>query len=307
MLGFLKKTLHRLFTMSHNENPVVPVKRVRRESKADESGDTTVNDEDVVDAVNKEWIEKLQQLLCCPVCYEMIRPTVDICSNGHSVCLKCRCRLTQCPICSADFVKAKNIMLAQIAEYVKYPCPNTVGGCKEVYYLRDEERHLKKCGYIVHRCKIDNCDWIGKKEELRTHVETIHQEDIWKKDWNFAGSRKFEHNDASSDEFGKLLVIEKELFWMLSNYDCEKKKLFKSFQYIGPKETAKKFNYQICLKSADDRRQFLFKSTMDDDLRNGSDVFDSPNCTVIDFSVLKSFSTYSPENKLKYLYTITRL
>lgn len=173
--------------------------------------------------------------------------------------------------------------------------------------MRDEEAHLKKCGYIVHRCKIDNCDWIGKKDELRNHVEAFHQDDIWKKDWNFAGSRKFEHNDASSDEFGKLLVIEKELFWMLSNYDCEKKKLFKSFQYIGPKETAKKFNYQICLKSADDRRQFLFKSTMDDDHRNGSDVFDSPNCTVIDFSVLKSFSTYSPENKLKYLYTITRL
>lgn len=39
MLGILKRTLHRLFTMSHNENPVVPVKRVRREhNKADESG-----------------------------------------------------------------------------------------------------------------------------------------------------------------------------------------------------------------------------------------------------------------------------
>lgn len=135
----------------------------------------------------------------------------------------------------------------------------------------------------------------------------MHQEDIWKKEWNFAGSRKFEHNDTSSDEFGKLLVIEKELFWMLSNYDCEKKKLYKSFQYIGPKEMAKRFNYQICLKSSDDRRQFLFKSVMDDDNRNGSDAFESPNCTVIDFSVLKSFSTYSPENKLKYLYTITRL
>lgn len=48
------------------------------------------------------------------------------------MCLKCRCRLTQCPICSADFVKAKNIMLAQIAEYIKYPCPNTIGGCDEV-------------------------------------------------------------------------------------------------------------------------------------------------------------------------------
>ena len=177
----------------------------------------------------------------------------------------------------------------------------------QVYYLRDEETHLKKCGYIVHRCKIDNCDWIGKKDELKSHVENLHQEDIWKKEWNFAGSRKFEHNDTSSDEFGKLLVIEKELFWMLSNYDCEKKKLYKSFQYIGPKEAAKRFNYQICLKSSDDRRQFLFKSTMDDDNRNGSDAFESPNCTVIDFSVLKSFSTYSPENKLKYLYTITRL
>lgn len=39
MLGFLKRTLHQLFTMSHNENPVVPVKRPRRESKADESGE----------------------------------------------------------------------------------------------------------------------------------------------------------------------------------------------------------------------------------------------------------------------------
>lgn len=26
-------------------------------------------------------------------------------------------------------------MLAQIAEYVKYPCPNTIGGCEEVIYL----------------------------------------------------------------------------------------------------------------------------------------------------------------------------
>jgi len=53
--------------------------------------------------------EKAHQILDCPVCYELPKPPVYRCLNGHIICNMCYSRISNCPVCRVLVCKVKPI------------------------------------------------------------------------------------------------------------------------------------------------------------------------------------------------------
>lgn len=41
----------------------------------------------------------------CPVCMELPVGSVPLCEQGHHICMKCRVRLRECPLCKSPFLE----------------------------------------------------------------------------------------------------------------------------------------------------------------------------------------------------------
>merc|ERR1711915_710521 len=39
----------------------------------------------------------------CPICFDLSRPPIYQCPEGHIICKACRPRVTRCPVCRFEF------------------------------------------------------------------------------------------------------------------------------------------------------------------------------------------------------------
>lgn len=136
-------------------------------------------------------ISAILKRLECPVCFEYMVDEIVQCTNGHSICQKCKQSLnkSECPICKQLFGNTRNFALEDVASNLSFPCKNEE--CTKELNAVEINDHTKICPYGVHQCVLNfsGCGWIGKILQLKKHVEDTHKDYIEK--WNLRGSTQF--------------------------------------------------------------------------------------------------------------------
>ncbi|XP_038209126.1 uncharacterized protein LOC119830253 isoform X1 [Zerene cesonia] len=64
--------------------------------------------------VKAETLLNLDDLLQCPVCYEIPTGQIFQCNEGHHVCGRCKMRLDVCPVCRAFFFGTRNYAMEEL-------------------------------------------------------------------------------------------------------------------------------------------------------------------------------------------------
>jgi hypothetical protein len=88
----------------------------------------------------------------CPVCGEYMVPPIELCTNGHNICNKCRRIIHFCPTCEAAFSETRNVTLENIVRGQKFPCDNRRNGCHELFSIEHIAQHLAVCEYGDIKC-----------------------------------------------------------------------------------------------------------------------------------------------------------
>ncbi|CAB3237218.1 unnamed protein product [Arctia plantaginis] len=69
--------------------------------------------------VRPDALPDLDDLLQCPVCYEIPSGQIFQCNEGHHVCGRCKMRLDVCPVCRALFFGTRNYAMEELIANVK--------------------------------------------------------------------------------------------------------------------------------------------------------------------------------------------
>ena len=110
---------------------------------------------------NRRLPDEIKSILECPVCY--VAPfkieTINICINGHYICLLCRLNVLLCPVCKSDQLDRHSPLLQKIL-FSLPECVNAYYGCQESYddkiELNDHETNLcqfRKLDCLDFTCK----------------------------------------------------------------------------------------------------------------------------------------------------------
>lgn len=70
-------------------------------------------------AVKPDALPDLDDLLQCPVCYEIPTGQIFQCNEGHHVCGRCKARLDVCPVCRALFFGTRNYAMEELIANVR--------------------------------------------------------------------------------------------------------------------------------------------------------------------------------------------
>ncbi|KAJ0181164.1 hypothetical protein K1T71_003249 [Dendrolimus kikuchii] len=69
--------------------------------------------------VKADALPDLDDLLQCPVCYEIPSGQIFQCNEGHHVCGRCKMRLDVCPVCRALFFGTRNYAMEELIANVR--------------------------------------------------------------------------------------------------------------------------------------------------------------------------------------------
>ncbi len=104
------------------------------------------------------------------------KTTIWTCPNGHNTCLKCRNRVTSCPICRSDGQTFRN-KFAEEALLLAYrnagplECPNI--GCSATLRYKKLSDHGLICKSREVPCPAKTqgaCNWVGQVSGLVAHI-----------------------------------------------------------------------------------------------------------------------------------------
>lgn len=129
-------------------------------------------------------------LITCPVCFELSKPPIWQCSNGHVVCESCTISITKqakkaaeyplCPVCRVLCKNwSRNLSLEKMAKATltghTYPCPNE---CGLMLSYGNEKGHVSQCRAAGIPCLSRTCDKKVPRLLLANHVLTSHRDVI---------------------------------------------------------------------------------------------------------------------------------
>lgn len=185
-----------------------------------------------------DFYDKLLIELECPVCSNYMAPPIRQCETGHSICEACRGKLPKCPLCQKKFTDSKNISLEALACKMHYPCINRLSGCTAKLSLEERDKHELNCSFKGFKCAMDKCPWVGKLEDVVEHWSSKKT-----KSKIYHGSNICHTKIKHESYYTNLVEIDKQLFW----FKCkvERGKIFWAVQFLGPKDEAKDFYYEI--------------------------------------------------------------
>ncbi|XP_047361141.1 uncharacterized protein LOC124953599 [Vespa velutina] len=69
----------------------------------------------ILEETRLKWYDILESLLECPVCCEIPESNILQCVSGHHICISCRYRLQNCPICKNNFSNTRNFFAEEMA------------------------------------------------------------------------------------------------------------------------------------------------------------------------------------------------
>ncbi|PSN35669.1 hypothetical protein C0J52_24375 [Blattella germanica] len=196
--------------------------------------------------------------------------------------------MTTCPTCRGKFIPTRNLVLEKMASRAKRPCLNVSYGCTEKFTLDVMEQHDRVCPYRMYDCVQTNCKWQGIRSFIKQHFKEKHPESMFelKNELNLSYKKISLENDCS---FNYLFFKSDELFWYRSVRDSDKKTLSEVVQYIGPKENACKYVYEIVITTKARDQTVRVANVVRSDIEDLATIFEARNCFVMDFGMLKKF------------------
>jgi E3 ubiquitin-protein ligase SIAH1 len=240
---------------------------------------------------SKEDGRSIVDLLECPVCLTTMKPPMYQCRSGHSVCGECKERVKHCPTCRGAFIDTRNRIAEELANKVRYPCKNTFHGCNEKAYLKDMEKHESVCPHRMYHClvaKDNGCTWTGKRSDLLRHTKKKHDKNIVRRQLC-----KLKHNKLNFFQrytYSKIFLLRGEIFWLRSDLDPLKRKLYEAVQYIGPAENASKYAYEHRFVSPSGDKKFTYVNAVKSDTADLMNIQELQKCFVMDYDTLKLFA-----------------
>ncbi|XP_018575680.1 uncharacterized protein LOC108914355 isoform X2 [Anoplophora glabripennis] len=122
---------------------------------------------------------KLLSEIECLVCADYMRPPIYMCPTGHSLCGKCKAKLSKCPLCSRQFGDTRNYSLERIAEIITYPCRYKYQGCNFAGNLENITQHELVCSISfvdeIACIATISCKWKGQYSEVFQHIISHHK------------------------------------------------------------------------------------------------------------------------------------
>ncbi|XP_057340836.1 uncharacterized protein LOC130677926 isoform X2 [Microplitis mediator] len=81
---------------------------------ATEKSESQTEVDEIFVEYNKNWCCVLEDLIECPICYEVPTGNILQCTQGHDLCHLCVKKVDLCPICSAAFNGTRNRSLEKL-------------------------------------------------------------------------------------------------------------------------------------------------------------------------------------------------
>ncbi|XP_023714506.1 E3 ubiquitin-protein ligase sina [Cryptotermes secundus] len=242
-----------------------------------------------------DFAEQLKDILECPVCYELLRPPVLQCVNGHSVCVKCRAYLKgkPCPVCKGKMEASRNLVAEALCQRICYPC--RYKHCPQSLLLRDLVTHEAGCAYRQYSCplvtawhsngSVTHCSWPLPRCEILGHAEQQHPTQVWR------GSKHHVTDYNFTSRFQKFYLISAydEIFLWGGQYMPKEHKFFGALKFEGPVNKASEYIYTFTLSNSLGRATLKVERTVL--TPPFESIFGNESCCVVlDLQTIKRFS-----------------
>ena len=100
-----------------------------------------------------DFLQKLEEILQCPVCYSLPRKLpVHSCTAGHIVCQDCRPSVDFCPTCRVSLLYNTNTIAGNLISLTPHKCKFNAMGCNVALQLNEIEQHEKYCIERIVTC-----------------------------------------------------------------------------------------------------------------------------------------------------------
>ncbi|CAA2987715.1 E3 ubiquitin- ligase SINAT2-like [Olea europaea subsp. europaea] len=192
----------------------------------------------------------VHELLECPICMNIMYPPIHQCSNGHTLCSKCKSKVRSCPICRQELGNIRCLALERVAQSLEVPCRYESLGCHDIFPYKTRFRHEKSCRFRPYNCPYAGveCPIGGNILFLVQHLKNYHQVDM------HDGST-FNHRYVMTDAQGV-----ENATWMLTLFNCfgshfclhfeafdlQRAPVYMAFvHFMGEEHDATKFNYSL--------------------------------------------------------------
>jgi E3 ubiquitin-protein ligase SIAH1 len=248
--------------------------------------------DDLLRVLNESVLSDLE----CPVCMEYMVPPIELCTNGHNICSKCRESVQSCPTCRAKFTGIRNLALENIARKQKYPCANRQSGCLELFSIEHIAQHNDVCVYGKIKCPFQrsgHCSWKGIKSDFKEHAKAAHPQHL------------FQTSAVNFYVLGNATAI---LSCFDNLFTCYQKihddRLYCVAQLIGTSSEASKYKCEFTLRAANGIEQISKTFFVRGYTEESEAIFKSGRCLSIEVVTARNFLV---ENKLKFTVKLSRV
>lgn len=199
----------------------------------------------------------------CPVCYNLARPPIRTCVEGHIICSDCLNKLGRsCPVCRSPLGTGRNLVLNQYTAHFTYPCIFAYEGCNNTGKLIEIKQHEKVCPYRPCKCPFYKfeCNWEGELEKLVPHIQSKHREIPYMTVHKFDSS--ITHTEPPLPSMWVFLMKCYQCYFFIT---ILKRKLDNNLQYdfiaqlIGQERFCNNFRYIISFKQNFNNNLFVYK------------------------------------------------
>ena len=92
------------------------------------------------------FMDQLQEILQCPVCYNLPRQLpIQSCPAGHIICQDCRPSVGLCPTCRVGPLFSTNTVAGNLVSIMAHKCKFNALGCNVRLPLDEIAQHEKYC------------------------------------------------------------------------------------------------------------------------------------------------------------------
>lgn len=192
----------------------------------------------------------VHELLECPICMDVMCPPIHQCPNGHTLCLNCKSKVLNCPICRHKLGNIRCLALEKIAQSLELPCSYKILGCQDSFPYHSRLRHEQDCRYRPYNCPYtgEECLVTGDIPFLVAHLKNDHKVDMH-------DGCTFKHRYVKTKPKDVNNAI-----WMLTIFNCFGFQFCLHFEalnlgtapvymafirFMGDDQDAKKFNYSL--------------------------------------------------------------
>jgi E3 ubiquitin-protein ligase SIAH1 len=175
----------------------------------------------------------------CPVCFEYFQPPIAICSNGHSICGKCKTKITMCPLCRAGILSTTNITLENVMSKIRVRCEFSAFGCKMTSSIGEIRQHETVCKRRPYKCPITDCTWNRPLSAIRFHLKSKHKIQVQPQLGEITALGDF----GNKSVWHTVKSFMGEIFLQVSKLQGDE--LYTSVLHIGREEITSQFIYTV--------------------------------------------------------------